>query len=1218
MKPFQNHAVVSLAHARTTSGIDRKKSGFSLVVTLLMMSLLAILALGLLSLSSVTLRSTQAGTNMAIARSNARLALAMALGQLQRTAGPDQRVTARAEILEKTAKLNKERRFMTGVWDSSKWDPTRPDDKTFVEWLVSNVPGNGDTTVLDFASTPLGADKTVGTIVGTGSVVSPDDQVKARLVDIRANGKTSGRYAYVTFDNNVKADFATGGTIPDDTITRLSRLSAAPRAAIDLYGLAELKDASSKSTKTLVTWNTSGAVFPGSDGIVPRSTFHDGTAGTLSLLTDVRNGGMRADLSSAFEQEIGDFNGINEFHNSGETNDTSFYSTVGTVYNAPEFYSGAKLGYLYEIPTSSTNRLRGPTWDLLRNHYRLYKRDHESISWPRKINVGADTLAARGEMPMSYSSGINQTNGNYSWRASPGVLYSKASKGAYQNMDLLEQPYNAAASQTGLINRPTAERIAPTVTRFTLALGLVKRFNNGVEELGVSFDPYITVLNPYNVPIAFDSFGMFISKMNPVRLAVTYTDADTSTQKTTNVVLSANYYTQGSLSMRMPVKTSPYVLQAGEVKTISPERVDKNVVDQVIKYSGITPIHGTFDYNEGSGIVATGQTPIKVKSGTQVTLDIRGRTSGDTELDHMIFSLYYGKSHSGTSRNLDTDVPPTNNMYADTDIFDDPFVTKVSFATHDNSSMGNLYVNRTVNYSQVPNVGTVGLYVGALDIRMKNTSDDVPVFTAFNPRSAAVDPRDYSGGDRVGPGWDLKLNAITDISQLQLATDPAGHGLWGGGVVAPNGDSKVVLYEVPRVPMTSPAQFQHADTSVTSSGGSRHLGNSFPSAGIAAYTDIQGRRSLVSNFAGVGPQSLADASWAGNEAIWDRYFFSSLNYGTASLAGGVSPRYRSLDDAAQAVVDAKDGKDSPFFNPAVKYLDWDHRTRSTRLAEVKDYSTIAMHLAVEGGFNINSTSVRAWKAMLGSLRNQDVPSLSGGNVAYAKTSQPSGTGRYAMPESADAGIWSGYRSLTDDEIDKLATAMVEQVKARGPFMGLADFVNRRLTTGSKNGYEIGALGAMQMAIEDAGLNGSVKAGKDVSFGSMEHRTINVGSRSMTVSTATGAPQYLMQADILSQIGAKITARSDTFTIRAQGQALDAEGNVTASAWCEAVVQRTPEWTVPTTEKPFKQATSYPSATNTGKPLLTRWQPNTNLPEADQKFGRVFQVVSFRWLKQSEV
>ena len=51
---------------------------------------------------------------------------------------------------------------------------------------------------------------------------------------------------------------------------------------------------------------------------------------------------------------------------------------------------------------------------------------------------------------------------------------------------------------------------------------------------------------------------------------------------TANVSLSANYYASGSISMRMPLKTSPYVLQPGEVKTISPERVNKTVLEQVI------------------------------------------------------------------------------------------------------------------------------------------------------------------------------------------------------------------------------------------------------------------------------------------------------------------------------------------------------------------------------------------------------------------------------------------------------------------------------------------------------------------------------------------------------------------------------------------------------------------------------------------------------------
>jgi hypothetical protein len=211
---------------------------------------------------------------------------------------------------------------------------------------------------------------------------------------------------------------------------------------------------------------------------------------------------------------------------------------------------------------------------------------------------------------------------------------------------------------------------------------------------------------------------------------------------------------------------------------------------------------------------------------------------------------------------------------------------------------------------------------------------------------------------------------------------------------------------------------------------------------------------------------------------------------------------------------------------------------------------------------------------------------------------PGGEWKAGADTDGDAA-WAGTRVLTETEIDSLARAIVDEIKLRGPFVSLADFVNRRLSED-----ETGRMGPLQAAIERAGINldfqNDYPLDNSTSLPNYKHPD-NIGDATAMEQTAKpdskawGAPGYLTQADVLQVIGPVLSARSDSFVIRAYGDAVDADGKVTARAWCEAVVQRIPEPLV---------------ADASG---LNPVQPN----QAGD-FGRRFVIGSFRWLSPEEI
>ena len=135
------------------------RRGFTLIMTISLMVLLTLIAFAMLSLSSVTLRTSNQANAMSVARSNARLALLLAINELQKSAGPDQRITARSDILGE----NLVRPRLTGIWKSRNpiaSPPTVADYSAaskkgqFVGWLVSSS-NPRDAINQDFAYSPV-------------------------------------------------------------------------------------------------------------------------------------------------------------------------------------------------------------------------------------------------------------------------------------------------------------------------------------------------------------------------------------------------------------------------------------------------------------------------------------------------------------------------------------------------------------------------------------------------------------------------------------------------------------------------------------------------------------------------------------------------------------------------------------------------------------------------------------------------------------------------------------------------------------------------------------------------------------------------------------------------------------------------------------------------------------------------------------------------------
>ncbi len=631
-------------------------------------------------------------------------------------------------------------------------------------------------------------------------------------------------------------------------------------------------------------------------------------------------------------------------------------------------------------------------------------------------------------------------------------------------------------------------------------------------------------------------------------------------------------------------------------------------------------------------------------------------------------------------------------------------------------------------------------------------SDRAQQAQLFGYDGKAHTPVGWVQAQRVLSGSDL-LDA-----KLPTTADKKG-AFWGASIDDANGGkSNIILYSIPRRPLLSLSQLGTVAFAEKSTDADITVGSSFAHPGIGDLTRIvewpgprdsfPSESSLAADVKGPVPElgyvgkhmaSLVlrnrtdvrtDHAFAANFTLWDAFYFSGLNLQANSFshldgtskdwpnAGADLPIDSSVAIAQKASMTAAGLSDPKSFaayklalnegksllaNKRMVYIPDGKASYTTNNAyqttlklpesEFPNPKYLARNSLYDGGFNVNSTSRAAWKAVLAGMKGQALPDATNKatGTALTKFARAFGT----APDKTGSDPWTSYRELDDNQIDALAGAVVDEVRTRGPFMSLADFINRRLI----NDDNFGLTGALQAAIDKATTGGkslnedaiaaaggtfsapaSVSAqGEDPNthlFGELRGTAFYTGGRKnwwketsaypkipnnkrfpslramgvkndeSKVVAGLGAPGIITQMDVLNSIGPNLTARSDTFVVRAYGEALDDAGNVIGKAWVEVVVQRTAEYVAmtvgqkyPDYVEPNRRKLAYRVNSSGGKeydkqvlpemyerspapapPLSTALEKTALLQEQrlNRILGRRFRPSSLRWLTANEI
>lgn len=1179
---------------------NRRNRGFALVVTLMMLILLTLLVVGMLSLSSVALRSSNRSSAQAEAHANARMGLMIAIGELQKSMGPDTRISAHAGVLARDPRIglnpapNTAKAWWLGVSSS---DPTQGVGSSAgnpVVWLLSGLEksdsSGGQLTGSFEDPVVMYGENSINTPLLTGG-----EPIRAGMVDV-TNGASGrpGAYAWFVEDDGMKAQLAASNPGLRNDLAEQPGGGLLP-GTYDI-GILENMDAVAgrdpDEISRLGLTSINSLPFLGASKDIARDKRFSYTTRSQSVLSDVKNGGLKKDLTIAFERDdvftaiFGDGVPLGRMiGNVPMPNDADFEAKY-IVMDEDKFNSSSDLqrnGYIH--------------WEMLKDFYNI------------KRNI--DTSGGREFLPASAfrNNGLGYSEGGNPYRDSNFRFYN-GRLGPHEignNSDAMKTvPFQAGLPYGNYLNLQNQTLLPQQEYMHSPVSSIMMHFQQNAwlslqppppapgEYLRTNVQIWLAQYNPYNIwlndgtaycrgfsTVDFDHPGLMVR-----RWPDGYKHGNTTKPEWEKVPLTStnNSDFKGFLYRTQVTSSNSILLGPGRSHVLGIQRDTDNETENKGGYY----LSGTFGDDVAN---------LLFESSLMDRPFFPDESISDTLT--YTFDRVNVINHGGKASGLNN----SNRFFSVSQMFWKPYswdalgskiisFDNVGVNELNENTMGNFALSLRTTQESTGGAGPALRPLVDANVRamLNNTRWDSPlelnVLAAYNMEN------------------DNELDGFSDqIPEMNTVDNPKGYAYWGSGRDSGFGFDRVLLFDIPRQDLVSLGQLQHANVGRFSYEPTYIIGNSYANLRIpqdewrASVSDTLADRVEGPNESIPGNFNLYDSSYLVNEVLWDSYTFTTIpqvadNHGSAAAAEA-DPDETLFESLAAGDEVLPNPRYIPYVPAGSKFdIATLHQTTPDG-EETGGFHHNAGHVMVDGAFNVNSTSVDAWEAFLSGthqlpyLKIDENGTVTGFETDVDGARFPRVQASFGGPtdrENLDENYWTGFRSLEQSEVRELAEAIVEEVRKRGPFLTMAEFVNRKLESG-----ELGERGTLQAA-----LDATVNKDLDSSFESdASHPDIPDNS-----TQGAGFPGQLLQGDILQALAPYMGVRSDTFTIRAYGEARSADGGtVLARAWCEATVQRYPD--------PVDNPQS-------GGDALSE------LANPSSGFGRRFRIISFRWLNQEEI